>query len=121
MNQRRNRNRGELLVLFSWFAVGGLSSQGENAQVFAFSGGHLQLMQDLGWDTHFEPGQPAESFDDSTNTLVVRMAHSLPGDARCCVSAMDVVTLQWDGARFVQTGLQTELSKSGKREGKKLP
>jgi hypothetical protein len=34
---------------------------------------------------------------------------------------MDVVTFLWDGTRFVQTGIQTELSEYGRSEGKILP
>ena len=34
---------------------------------------------------------------------------------------MDVVTFRWDGNRFIQTGIQTELSEYGKKEGKALP
>jgi hypothetical protein len=109
------------LVLFSWFAAGGSSSQGGNAQVFALSDGHLRVTQEMGWDTHFEAGQPTDSFDESTNTLLVRTAHYMLGDAHCCVSAMDVVRLKWDGRRFVQTNLTTELSEYGKKEGKRLP
>jgi hypothetical protein len=89
--------------------------------VFTLSDGHLRVVQEIGWDTHFQAGQPTESFDANTNTLVIRSAHYIPGDAHCCVSAMDVVTFRWDGTRFVQAGIQTELSEYGKREGKTLP
>jgi hypothetical protein len=75
----------------------------------------------MGWDTHFEAGQPTDSYDEGTGTLVVRTAHYMPGDAHCCVSAADAVTLKWDGTRFVQTSSKTELSEYGKREGKRLP
>ncbi|MFY9723991.1 MAG: LppP/LprE family lipoprotein [Bryobacteraceae bacterium] len=112
---------GFALVLFSWFAAGGSSSQGGTAQVFTVSDTHLRSVQKIGWDTHFQAGQPTDSFDPSTNTLVVRSAHYLPGDAHCCVSAMDIVTFRWDGARFIQFGLRTELSEYGKKEGKILP
>jgi len=108
------------LVLFSWFAAGGSSSQGGIAQVFTLSDGHLRVTQEMNWDTHFPTVQPTDSFDASTRTLLFRSAHYMPGDARCCVSAMDVVTLKWDGTRFVQTGLQTEPSEYGKGQGKKL-
>ena len=109
------------LVLRSWFDGGGSSSQGGTAQVFTVSDGHLRSVQKIGWDTHFDAGQPTHSFDPRTNTLVIRSAHYIPGDAHCCVSAMDVVTFQWDGARYVQHAIQTELSEYGKREGKTLP
>jgi len=62
-----------------------------------------------------------QSFDAAKNELVIRSAHYVPGDAHCCVSAMDVVTLRWDGVRFVPVGIQTELSDYGKEAGKTLP
>lgn len=109
------------LVLYSWFAAGGSSSQGGTAKVFSVSRGRLRSVQTIGWDTHFQAGQPTDSFDPGTNTLVIRSAHYIPGDAHCCVSAMDVVTFRWDGTHFVQTGIQTELSEYGRSEGKILP
>jgi hypothetical protein len=65
--------------------------------------------------------EPTESFDTRTNTLLIRTAHYSPGDAHCCISAMDVITLQWDGTRFAQKDFKTELSDYGKAEGKTLP
>jgi len=109
------------LVRYSWFSAGGSSSQGETARVFTVSDGHLRSVQKIDWDTHFQAGQPTDSFDRNTNTLVIRSAHYIPGDAHCCVSAMDIVTFGWDGTRFVQSGIQTELSEYGKKEGKILP
>ncbi len=110
-----------VLVLLSWFGVGGSSSQGGIAQVFTLTNGDLQMVQDMGWDTHFDAGQPTESFDAGAKTLIIRTAHYIPGDAHCCVSAMDVVTLKWNGSHFIQTDIRTELSQYGKREGKSLP
>ena len=108
------------LVLYSWIDGGGSSSQGEIAQVFTLLEGHLRSVQKIGWDTHFQAGQPTHSFDERTNTLVIRSAHYIPGDAHCCISAMDVVTFRWDGTRFAQSGIQTELSEYGKSAGKIL-
>ena len=89
--------------------------------MFTLSGRRLQAVQEIGWDKQVQTDQPTESFDASTSTLVIRSAHYIPGDAHCCVSAMDVVTFRWDGTRFVQAGLQTVLSEYGKNEGKTLP
>jgi hypothetical protein len=75
----------------------------------------------MDWDTHVDASQPTASFDPIQNTLIARTAHYIPGDARCCVSAVDVITLRWDGTRFVQTDLKTELSRYGKDQGKILP
>ena len=108
------------LVLYSWSDGGGSSSQGGTAQVFTVSDGHLRSAQKIDWDTQFQAGQPTDSFDRSANTLVIRSAHYIPGDAHCCVSGMDIVTFRWDGVRFAQSGIQTELSEYGKREGKTL-
>ena len=113
--------RSSALVLYQCSAAGGSSSQGTTAQVFTVSDGHLRLVQEIRWDTHFQADQPTNSFDASTNTLVIRSAHYIPGDAHCCVSATDIVTFKWDGIRLVQSGIQTELSKYGKKEGKTLP
>jgi hypothetical protein len=89
--------------------------------VFAVTEGQLRSVQEIGWDTHFQAGQPTVLFDASASTLVIRSAHYLPGDARCCVSAMDVVTFRWNGTRFAQSGIQTEPSEYAKRERKALP
>ena len=117
----RSSKGSSALVLYSWFSVGGSSSQGGTAQVFTVSDGQLRSVQKINWDTHFQAGQPTDSFDAGTRTLVIRSAHYIPGDAHCCVSAMDIVSFRWDGTRFVQTSIQTELSEYGKSEGKKLP
>ena len=66
---------GSALVLYSWFEGGGSSSQGGTAQLFTVSDGHLRSLQRIGWDTHFQAGQPTDSFDPRTNTLVIRSAH----------------------------------------------
>jgi len=112
---------GSALVLYSWFDAGGSSSQRGTAQVFTVSAGHLTSVQKIDWDTHFQAGQPSDTFDSNTNTLVIRSAHYIPGDAHCCISAMDVVTFRWNGASFVQADIQTKLSGYGKSEGKTLP
>jgi len=98
------------LVLSRWFAAGGSSSSGGRAQVFSFSNGRLQVVQQIDWDTHFGATGPTESFDANSATLVIHSAHYLPGDAHCCVSAEDIVTYRWDGAHFIRTSIRTELS-----------
>ena len=112
---------GSAVVLYTWFSAGGSSSQGGTAEVFTVSDGHLRSVLKIDWDTHFDAGQPTDSFDPGTNTLVIRSAHYIPGDAHCCVSAMDIVTFLWNGTRFVQAHVQTELSEYGRRDGKTLP
>ncbi len=109
------------LVLYSWFGVGGSSSQGGRAQVYRIVNSTLRSTQKIDWDMHFDAGQPFVTFDRGNNMLVIRSAHYIPGDAHCCVSAMDVVTFRWDGTAFVESDLQTVLSGYGKKEGKTLP
>ena len=109
------------LVILSWSAVAGSSSQGGSAKLFNLSGNRLCVVQEIDWDTHFGTRPPYWSFDASTNALVIRSAHYIPGDAHCCVSAMDVVTLRWGGTRFTPAALRTELSDYGRAEGKTLP
>jgi hypothetical protein len=109
------------LVLLSWSGVGGSSSQGGLAYVFKLVDRHLRLIQAMDWDTHFETSEQTDVFDQRAKKLVIRTAHYIPGDAHCCVSAMDVITLQWDGTSFAKTHLKTELSDYGKSEHKELP
>ena len=109
------------LVLLSWFAAGGSSSQGGIAQVFTHANRRLTVVQQIDWDAHFAEGKRTVSFNPATSTLIVRSAHYLPGDAHCCISAVDVVSFKWNGEQFAQIGLQTELSEYGKREHKSLP
>ena len=90
------------------------------AQLLELSNERLRIVQEIGADLHYGGPFFAHPFNASTKTLVIHSAHYLPGDAHCCVSAMDVITLKWNGSRFVQTSFATELTDSGKREGKKL-
>ena len=69
--------------------------------------GRLQSMQSIDWETHAAGTHPTWSFDAKTNTLVIRADHYRPGDAHCCISAIDVVTFRLDGARFTQTAITT--------------
>ena len=113
---------GSALVVLSWFEAAGSSSSGAYAEVFTLTAKRLRLIQEIDWDTHFDAGPAGtHSFDANTNTFVIRSAHYIPGDAHCCVSAMDAVSFRWDGTRFVETGLNTELSHYGKTEGTQLP
>jgi hypothetical protein len=98
-----SRSSEGALVLYNWTDGGGSSSQGGLARVYTVTGKRLRMVQEIDWDTHFQAGQPTDSFDPRTNTLTIRSAHYIPGDAHCCVSAMDVVTFRWDGNHFVQT------------------
>lgn len=97
------------LVVYSWFEAAGSSSSGSYAIVFTLSAGHLHSVQSIDWSTHNAGPRPTWSFDPKTNTLVIRSDHYRPGDAHCCISAVDVVTFAWYGEKFAQTGAKTEL------------
>jgi hypothetical protein len=121
LNSPLSSSRVSALVLSSWSAVGGSSSQGEQARVFTVSGWRLRLVQVIAWSTHSGDQVAKSSFDAAANVLLIRSDHYIPGDAHCCISAVDVVTFRWDGTRFVQTEIRTELSDYGKRAGQILP
>jgi hypothetical protein len=107
------------LAVYNWISGCGSSSQTGIAQIYELRAHRLKVVHQLQWDEHFGASQYF-SYDENSKTLVVRSAHYLPGDAHCCVSAMDVVTLRWNGRHLVQKGLHTELSDYGLQEGKKL-
>jgi hypothetical protein len=108
------------LVLYDWFTAAGSSDMTGIAQVFEIHDQRLILTQQIDWDEHFDADGPYDSFDRITNNLVLRTAHYLPGDAHCCVSAMDIVTLHWNEFKLLQRSIYTELTKYGRREGKQL-
>jgi hypothetical protein len=108
------------LLMFHWISIAASSDSDGFAQVFRLSAHSLRVVQQLRWNEQFETREKY-TFDTKTNTLFVRSAHYMEGDAHCCVSAMDVFTLEWNGDAFVLAGKQTELSDYGKREGKTLP
>jgi hypothetical protein len=108
------------LALYTWIETCGSSSQTGIAQVFDLNGRRLRVAQQIDWDEHFDTSQLYVSYDDKSKALVVRTAHYVPGDAHCCVSAMDVITLRWSGTKFVRKLMRTELSDYGSRQSKKI-
>lgn len=108
------------LVLLTWFSARGSSDTSGIAQVFELRDHRLTIKQQMNWDEHFEPDGPYVLFDEQSRTLTFRAAHYLPGDSHCCVSAVDVVTMRWNGIHFARIALRTELSKYGKRIGKRI-
>jgi hypothetical protein len=113
--------RDYALVLYEEDDAGGSSSQWGFAQVFELADRRLRVVQQLDWDLHYGgPYGKLDTFNEETDTLKIVSAHYQPGDAHCCVSAVDLVTFRWDGRRLHQASLHTELSDYGKRAGKKL-
>jgi hypothetical protein len=108
------------LVLFQWIYGGGSSNNHGIAQVFELRDRQLTLVQQIEWDQHFDTKKDYSRFERKLGRLIIRSARFLPGDSNCCISAADTVTFQWNGSRFVQVGVQTELSDYGLRNGKKL-
>jgi hypothetical protein len=91
----QDSNRMFALVLYTWFYGGGSSNTEGIAEVFELVENRLTLIQQLGWDEHFDTTKPYALFREKSGTLIVRTAHYLPGDPHCCVSADDVITLRW--------------------------
>lgn len=102
------------------FGAGGSSNSNGIAQVVGLANQQLTVSQQLDWDEHFDPKAPYVSFDEKSETFVFRSAHYLPGDAHCCVSAMDVVNLRWNGTRSVQSAVSTALTEYGIENQKEL-
>lgn len=116
----QDTDRQFALVLYSWFFVGGSSNTDGVAEVYALEATQLKLVQQFSWDEHFETNKGYTSFDDKSQNLVIRSGHYLPGDAHCCISAVDVITLRWDGHRYARSSVRVELSKYGQRSGRRL-
>lgn len=94
------------LVLYTHTLAGGSSNSYGIAQVFGLSGGNLRIVQEITWDEHFSP--PGNWYMRlSKDTLTIRSARYLDGDAHCCISGMDTITLKWNGSRFAQTSITT--------------
>jgi hypothetical protein len=117
---RGEHDRQCALVLYTWDSASGSSAQAGIAEIFELLDQHLTLRQELGWDEHFSTNKPYVSFDKQSRALILRTAHYLPGDAHGGVSAMDLITMQWNGNRFVKRALSAELSDYGASEGKKI-
>ena len=108
------------LLLWTVFSATGSSNTDGFAQVYELKGTQLELVQQIGWDEHFDTNGPYVLFNQQKQALTVRSGHYLPGDAHCCVSAVDVVTLQWGNDRFTKKTVSVELSNYGLKSGKKL-
>lgn len=94
------------LVLYTHTLAGGSSNSYGVAQIFGLSSGHLRIVQEIAWDEHFSP--PGNWYMRlSKDTLTLRSARYLDGDAHCCISGMDTITLKWNGSRFTQTSITT--------------
>jgi hypothetical protein len=89
-------------------------------QVLELSYQQLRIVQEIRVDENHDGLHPAHPFNDRTKTLVLYSAHHVPGDAHCCVSAVDVLTFTWNGSRFAYTSMEKQPTESGRLEGKKL-
>ncbi len=109
------------LILFDWFSACGSSGRSGYAQVFELAGGRLTVTQQIDFDMHVNTPGPFVSFDTKIKQLTTTSAHYMPGDAHCCVSAVDVVTYQWDGKRFVRQRIRMMLTEHGRRKASEAP
>ena len=109
------------LVIYNTFEAGGSSNSSGMAMLYEHTSGALKTVQVMDWDTHSGSTQPNYLVDEKQKVLIVRSSHYMPGDAHCCISAIDVVTFAWKKDRFQQTSVTTELSVYGREKNKKLP
>ena len=116
----QNTDRQFALVLYTWFFASGSSNTDGIAEVYALEAHQLKLVQQFSWDEHFETDRRYASFDKKSQNLILRSGHYLPGDAHCCISAVDVITLRWDGHRYAKSSVRVELSEYGRQSGRKL-
>lgn len=107
------------IAFYTWISASGSSMRDEVAQVLELRNHHLRVIQQIDWGKAFT-SKPSMSFNAKLKRLIIRVAHSLPGDSHGGVSAMDVFTFSWKKNVFVKIGVHTELSDYGISSGKKL-
>ncbi len=116
--------KSHALAVFDLVTGGADTTSSMSAQLFRLSSGKLTEVQEISWDIDATRGeQPPRlfSFDESVKSLTVRASHYMPGDAHCCISAIDVATFTWKGDHFEQASVTTELSDYGSSHGKTVP
>lgn len=111
------------LVVYQELEGAGSSTNSAIAEIFRLSDGRLSVVQRVRWDEDAMRNETVPkpfSFNANTLVLVIRSSHYMPGDAHCCISAVDVVTFTWRDTHFEQIGIQTVLSSYGRAIGRKL-
>jgi hypothetical protein len=102
------------LLLLDEFYVGGSSSNGTFVQLLELSGGQLTLTQQIQYDRDaLRTERHHYFFDPKRGILIIHASHYMPGDAHCCISAVDSVIFRWTGPKFVRRGVKTEHSEYG--------
>ena len=117
-------NQAYALVLYRLVEGGGSTNNMGTAVIFGLSHRRLTAVQRITWDVDASRSEKIPrlySFDPGRNTVTILSSHYIPGDAHCCISAVDVVTLAWKDSHFEKVSLTTELSEYGRTQGKKLP
>lgn len=104
------KGREYALVLYEEDDVGGSSNQEGVAKVFELEDKRLRDVQSLSWDLHHGgPHGKLDTFNEKENSLEIASSHYRPGDAHCCVSAVDIIVYHWEGKRLNQASVRTEL------------
>lgn len=80
-------------------SVGGSTSTNYQAQVMRCRAGVLEEVQRVVWEARVPEGRAAPVVAGDGG-LRFTTSHYLPGDAHCCVSAVDEVSLRWEGRRY---------------------
>jgi hypothetical protein len=103
------------LTVFFEDDMGANSTSYGIAEVFELAGERLRVTQMIDWDLNYGgPYGPLDDFDAKDNTLTIHSTHYRPGEYPKHASAVDVVTIHWDGRAFAQAAIRTELSDYGR-------
>jgi len=91
------------------------AQQGGTASVFTVSGATCGLYRRSA-GTNISMRASRRVIRPSDEHACYSLGTLIPGMRIVCVSAMDVVTFRWDGRRFAQISLKTELSAYGREQ-----
>ncbi|MCL5288555.1 MAG: hypothetical protein M1453_11265 [Acidobacteria bacterium] len=109
----------QAVALFDAVFIGGSSSNTGYAQVLELANGQLRVVYQISFDTDGLRGELEgwrSKYEPAKKALTIRASHYMPGDAHCCISAIDVVTFRWTGKEFVRQSVKTEPSEYGKKK-----
>ncbi|MBN8729568.1 MAG: hypothetical protein J0L64_03440 [Acidobacteria bacterium] len=100
------------LVVLHVESVGGSTSTNYQAQVMRCRAGVLEEVQRVVWEARVPEGRAAPVVAGDGG-LRFTTSHYLPGDAHCCVSAVDEVSLRWEGRRYGKARVRSRRIRGG--------
>lgn len=118
----RNSETQFVLVIFDYWVAAGSSDTATYAQIWKLESKQLRIVEQIDVNTHFDtPDSKYFFFDPDRQILWMLSSDFLPGDAVCCLSAYDELTIDWTGSQFELKKRATRLTDFGKEHGAKLP